>query len=162
MRIEIKKRRDARPVLTCVRPDGTRTWAELHPFQPVHDLTHYAVESVLGFDEAFFRLVASGWRITDFEEPHASERMRAQAHWAETIVGLLDRERGTERIHTPTEFEEALAAALEGQSAQPCRALTAGELAAIRALRSRLTAQWLALDAGSTLLVEFPAGKQVG
>ena len=55
--IELKKTKDGRPSLACVRPDGTRTWARVHPFLPTHDLTHGAVESVLGFDQAFFGLV---------------------------------------------------------------------------------------------------------
>ena len=57
--IEFKKTKDGRPSLACVRPDGTRTWARVHPFFPTHDLTHCAVESVLGFDQAFFGLVAA-------------------------------------------------------------------------------------------------------
>lgn len=29
--IELKKTKDGRPSLACVRPDGTRTWARVHP-----------------------------------------------------------------------------------------------------------------------------------
>jgi hypothetical protein len=38
---------NARPNLACVRGDGTRTRARVHPFFPVHDLTCCAVESSL-------------------------------------------------------------------------------------------------------------------
>jgi hypothetical protein len=48
--IQLKKGRDAPATLACVRDDGTRTWGKEHPFFPVHDLTHCAVESVLGLD----------------------------------------------------------------------------------------------------------------
>jgi len=56
MIIEIRKGRDGPPSLTCIRADGSRTWARMHPFFPLHDLTHLAVESVMGFDQAFFGL----------------------------------------------------------------------------------------------------------
>ncbi|MFM8779973.1 MAG: hypothetical protein ACKOFO_00550 [Gemmatimonadota bacterium] len=61
LRIEFKRTSDGRPSLACVREDGTRTWARVHPFLPTHDLTHCAVESVLGVDDAFFGLIALGW-----------------------------------------------------------------------------------------------------
>lgn len=51
MRVHIKKGRDGRPTLTCIRADGSRTWSRVHPFFPLHDLTHYAVESVLGLNQ---------------------------------------------------------------------------------------------------------------
>ena len=75
MFIQLKKGRDGPATLACVRADGTRTWGKEHPFFPVHDLTHCAVESVLGFDQAFFGLIAKGWDIDDFAKPRASRAM---------------------------------------------------------------------------------------
>ena len=72
MVIQLKKGRDGPATLACVRVDGTRTWGKEHPFFPVHDITHCAVESVLGYDQAFFGLIAAGWDIDDFEKPGAS------------------------------------------------------------------------------------------
>ena len=94
-RIRLKKGGDGPATLTLARPDGTRTWSRLHPFSPVHDLLHYAVETTLEFNEAFFGLLVSGWDIDTFGEPGAPARMPPQAMWAETIVGLLDQERGS-------------------------------------------------------------------
>jgi len=90
MRVEIKKGRDSRPTLVCVRADGSRTWSRVHPFFPLHDLTHYAVESVLGLTEAFFGLVASGWALEAFADRATRARLPAEAVWAEHVVGLLD------------------------------------------------------------------------
>jgi len=49
--IRIKKGADDRTALTCTRADGTTTWQRLEAgqarFFPHHDLTHYAVETVL-------------------------------------------------------------------------------------------------------------------
>jgi hypothetical protein len=156
MRIEIKNGKDSRPTLVCVRPDGTRTWAKLHSFFPLHDLTHCAVESVLGFDQAFFGLVASGWAIDDFSQRLASDRLPTEARWAESIVGLLDRETAAGALWQAPEFNALLALSLRGQDVLPFRALTDVELDAIRQFRNELHAQWLAVRPGDTLEVVFP------
>jgi hypothetical protein len=92
MLIHLKKGRDGPSTLACVRDDGSRTWGREHPFFPLHDLAHCIVESVLGFDEAFFGLIAAGWDIDDFAKPGASTKLPPQALLAEHIVGVLDRE----------------------------------------------------------------------
>lgn len=157
MKIELKKRKNGRPSLTCARGDGTRTWAQLHPFFPLHDLTHCAVESVLGFDQAFFGLVSSGWAIDDFSARGALARLPTQAHWAECIVGLLDRETAAGARWPATEFNQLLAASLQGQNVAPFRVLGDAELEKIRQLRDDLQARWIAVAPGETLEVMFPA-----
>src|SRR2546425_11960014 len=138
MVIQLKKGRDGPPNLTCVRTDGTRTWGKVHPFFPVHDLTHCAVETVLGLDQAFFGLIAAGWSIDDFGVREIRERMGPEALWAECIVGLFDRERGAGDTSTAQEFNETLAASLHGLRVPPFRPLTDGELTRVRELRDML------------------------
>lgn len=149
--------KDGPSTLACVRPDGTRTWARLHPFFPLHDLTHCVVESILGFESAFLGLVASGWALDDFGQQGASGRLPPEARWAEGIVGILDRERAAGRHCSAAEANELLAAGLQGQGVAGFRALTDGELEDIRRLRDELHARWLAVQPGETLVVEFPA-----
>ena len=52
--VRIKKSADGHTALTCIRPDGTSTWQRqegaVARFFPRHDLTHFAVESVLGLE----------------------------------------------------------------------------------------------------------------
>jgi hypothetical protein len=157
MNVELKKGAGGPPAITCVRADGTRTWGKLHPFLPVHDLTHLAVESVLGFKEAFFGLVASGWEIDEFAAPGASKRAPLEARWAESIVGLFDLERGTGRIWSARELDEALALSLQGQGVTGFRPIAESELADIRRLRSEFTARWDSLAPGDRLAITFPA-----
>lgn len=157
MIIELKKGREGPPTLTCVRGDGTRTWGKLHPFLPVHDLTHRAVESVFGFKEAFFGMVASGWEIDDFAVKGAARRFPLEARWAESMVGLFDLERGTGRIWSASEFNEALAASLSGQGVEPFRRVDEAELARVRELRGETQAQWESLAPGDKLALPFPA-----
>jgi hypothetical protein len=147
MIIQLKKGKDGPPTLACVRADGSRTWARVHPFFPAHDLTHCAVESVLGFGQAFFGLVAAGWEIDDFARPGAARRLSPEAVRAERIVGLLDLERASGRVYDVAEFD----AAAPGEPP-----LTTTQLVAIRALRDELHGRWLALAPGETLDLPFP------
>ena len=112
MVIQLKKGRDGPATLACVRADGSRTWGKEHPFFPVHDLTHCAVESVLGLDQAFFGLIATGWDIDDFAKPGASRRMPSEAIMAEHVVGVFDRERTLPAPLSASEFNETVVASL--------------------------------------------------
>lgn len=154
----LKKHPDGRTAFTLERADGSRTWQrqERHAaFFALHDLTHYAVESVLGLRQAFYGLVAQGWDFDDFVPPYPRGALNAEALWAETLVGLLDVERGTtspgETMMSAAEFNAQLRAKLaEARLAVPC-ALDEAQLAEIRARRAALVAEWQALPPGDTL-----------
>ncbi len=156
MVIELKKGRDGPSTLVCVRADGTRTWGKVARFFPVHDLTHCAVESVLGFHEAFFGLVESGWDVDEFATPGVAGRLPVEAGWAESIVGLLDLERGTGKEWSVPEFNEALVESLRGQGRTAFRPVGEDELMRTRALRDELQARWEELAPGGVLTVRFP------
>ena len=153
--VHLKTGRDGPSTLSCTRADGTSTWGKLHPFFPVHDLTHYAVESLLGLSHAFFGLIAAGWELDDFAGPGAAARLPAEALWAEHLVGLLDRERASGRLLSAVEVRETLSAALAGRAPQP--SIDEATLDAIRSLRDRLEQRWHALAPGDTLRLELPA-----
>src|SRR5947207_10613282 len=63
--IEFAKRKDGNTVLRCIRDDGSTSWQRVDDnqaaFFPLHDLTHYAVETELGFGQGFYGLIADGW-----------------------------------------------------------------------------------------------------
>lgn len=151
MLIQFKKGRDSRPTLTCVRNDGSRTWNQVHPFFPEHDMTHLAVERALRLREAFFGLVAAGWSLDRFAEPGMSKQLPADAILAEHLVGLLDRERAAGARWSAVEVTEALQASVPAGG----RPITEDQLARIRADRAEMFAAWEALPAGSTLDLEY-------
>lgn len=154
MKIQLKKGRDGRSTLACIRDDGSRTWARVHPLFPEHDPTHCAVESVLGFREAFFGLVASGWEIDAFTVKHL--KLPDEAMWAENIVGLLDLERSSGQLITASELNEELAVVLAKQQVPPFRAMTDEDLSNMRQLRGSLTSRWRRPPEGETLEIGFP------
>ncbi len=160
----LKKHADGRSAFTLERADGSRTWQrqERHAaFFAAHDLTHYAVETTLGLREAFYGLVAGGWDFDDFLPPYARGPLNAEALWAETLVGLLDVERGTATdgaaLMQASEFTAVLTEHLRAAGFAAPRALDEPTLAAIRARRDALLAEWAALPAGETLRLPFPA-----
>src|SRR5438093_13641388 len=108
MKIQITKRKDGGTVLKCVRADGSETWQKVEgrqaQFFPFHDLTHYAVESELGVRDAFFDLIAQGWSIDETGRKRAEGELPEGAHFAENLVGTLDRERASLTTWTAEEF----------------------------------------------------------
>lgn len=91
MRVQLTKRVGGGVVLNCIRADGTVTWqtqdGPLGLFFPYHDLTHYAVETVLGFRHAFYGLLADGRAIDDTGEKEARGRLPAEASSASMSWG---------------------------------------------------------------------------
>jgi hypothetical protein len=157
--IRLAKRLDG-ATLTCVRRDGSMTWQRQRggaaAFFPRHDLTHYAVESVLGYRRGFYGLVADGWNIGDFGAPWPRGPIPADADPAEIIVGLLDAERaslaGGGTRWTAAELSRQAAVFYDAQAldARP-PAVTDEQLLAIRTLLAELFARWDALAAGESL-----------
>ncbi len=82
-----------RDTLVCVRDDGTSTWSKLTDRFIYHDLTHYVVETTLGFREAFYGLIAQGWDIETFTavDPATGQRpqLPTEAIQAESFVVLF-------------------------------------------------------------------------
>src|SRR6266498_3214327 len=85
-----KGKKDKPPTLTCVRDDGTCTWQRSSEYFAHHDLIHYAVETGLGYREAFLGLVAAGKDLDAFGTRNGVKDVYTlQEGWAEALVGLL-------------------------------------------------------------------------
>ena len=163
--IRLAKHADGGATLTCVRADGSTTWQRQRgrqaAFFPRHDLTHYAVETVLGHRRGFYGLVASGWDVSDFGAPWPRGPLPADMDPSELLVGFLDAERaGVAAGGTPWTASDLTAQAAgyfatRGLAARPT--VTEAQLAAIRARMAELFARWDALDADGVLELEFGA-----
>ncbi|MFT5144402.1 MAG: hypothetical protein ACI80V_000603 [Rhodothermales bacterium] len=61
MNVSFTRKSDGSCVLRFDRADGSATWQRREgEFFALHDMTHYALETVLGLEWGFFGLVASG------------------------------------------------------------------------------------------------------
>jgi hypothetical protein len=156
----LKKKADGSAALSCRRADGSVTWQRQEGAQgrffPLHDLTHFAVETELGYAQGFFGLVAEGWDITDFGRPWPRGELPAEALLAELIVGFLDGERASGTRWSIEELR-ASAASYAVQSGRPVDlGVREMDLDRIRERRGQLFGQWAALGAGETLELRFP------
>ena len=152
MRVQITKKSDGSGVLRCVRDDGSVTWqkqTDRHAaYFALHDLTHFAVETTLGYRRGFFGLIAEGWDIEDTTGKGARGPLPPEAGEAEMIVGLFFAERAGGVIWTVDEFNEF--AAMRG-----ARLLTADEIARVKKKRSELFQQWSAVAPGAAIELQF-------
>jgi hypothetical protein len=147
MRIEILKQSDGAGVLRCTREDGSVTWQKQSRHAAhfaLHDLTHYAVETVLGYRRAFFGLIAEGWEVDDTTGNGARGALPAEALEVERIVGLFDAERASGSHWSAEEFNTSLP-----------RPLRDAEIQKVRDLRAALFGRWSAIAPGETLELTF-------
>ena len=161
MRIEFLRRPDGTTTLRCIRDDGSVTWQNQRAphhgaFFALHDLTHYAVETVLGFREGFYGLVAAGWDLEDTTGKGARGPLPAEAHTVEQLVGALDRERASPQPWSAADFNMLIReTAHRGRSGALARELTDTDLARVRARIGELSARWAALAPGDVLALTF-------
>ena len=150
MLVQLAKRKDGAGVLRCVRDDGSVTWqkqTERHAaYFALHDLTHFAVESVLGYGRGFFGLLREGWDFDDITGKGAKGLLPAEAGEVESIVGQFFVEQTSGARWTAEEFCDFLS-----------RKLTDEELARVRHRRSELFADWAAVESGCVLNLKFPS-----
>ena len=147
LHIEIVKQSDGAGVLRCTRQDGSVTWQRQvkHAVHfALHDLTHYAVETTLGYHRGFFGLIAGGWDLEDTTGKGARGALPAEAAEVEQIVGLFDSERGSGVLWTVDEFNEVAP-----------RTLTLAQIQSIRLRRADLFHKWFAIPPGEKLQLQF-------
>jgi len=157
--IRIKKKPGGSAALSCQRADGSVTWqrqdGRAGAFFPFHDLTHYAVETVLSRSRAFWGLVTDGWNLTDFGKPWPRGPLPIQALEAELVVGFLDQERAAGVEWSAADFNRNAATHFAQHGVQQHGIVTDDQLERIRAQRRDLFARWTTLPAGATLELRF-------
>ena len=165
LRILMTKRADGSAVLRCERADGSSSFQKQAgknaAFFPLHDLTHYAVESELGFRSGFYGLVADGWDIEDTTGKGARGKLPPEAVTVEHIVGSLDVERASRVPSSAEDFNAQAAMFAETRGLPAPRALTDEQLDRVRARMKELFYDWFALADGATLELTFDRRSRV-
>jgi hypothetical protein len=130
--IEFAKEKDGSAVLRCTRADGSVSWQKQQgkhaAFFPLHDLTHYAVETELGFRHGFYGLIAE-----------------------EYLVSAFSAERASGTVTTAAEFNDLAATFASTNEMPEPRKLSDEELGRVRSRFNELAIQWRRLAPGSKL-----------
>jgi hypothetical protein len=157
--LKFSKTKDGTPVLSITRRDGSVAWQKQRAFFPVHDLTHYAIETTLGLRQAFWGMMADGWEFSDFGTPWPRGPMPKleEASLAEVGAGWFD------RFAARLDPDGMGVADLNVHQAEYCaqhglpapRVITADEFARIRAMRGELALRWYALRPREAMELEF-------
>ncbi len=148
------KRRDGSVVTRFERADGTATWQRKHGpqarFFAMHDLTHYAVETTLGYRRGFYGLIAEGFDLHDTSAPWPREQDPV-----EVVVGFLDRERATGERWSAAQFNEdtALHYSVRGLSNPP--RLDDKILDQMREAAQEIWQRWAQLSEGDSMQLTF-------
>jgi hypothetical protein len=157
--IRFRKEPDGAVVQTCTRPDGSVTWQRLPAgkagFFPKHDLTHFALETVLGHRLGFYGLLAQGWGFADFSSDWPRGRIPVEADPSELLVGFLDAERIGGARWTAAEMNDHAARFFAELGASGPPVLTDDQLERIRARMHELFEQWDAVPPGRSLELSF-------
>lgn len=164
LRIHLKKNADGGSAQSCTRVDGSVTWQRLRgpaaAFFTRHDLTHVAVETVLGHRRGFYGLLAAGWDFADFTSKWPRGRIPENADPSELFVGLLDAEHATGIKWTAAEFNAYAERFFANLGARFRLPVTDEQLDQVRALRDELLARWQAVPPGEALELIFDPGRQ--
>jgi hypothetical protein len=160
LKIQFTKRADGGAVLKCIRSDGSTTWQRLDDkhaaFFPLHDLTHYAVETELGFRRGFYGLIGEGWDIADTTGKTARGPLPGETLEVEYLVSAFSAERAGGAHATAEEFNELAETFASAKGMASPRKLADEELARVRARFAELAVQWRAMPHGQTLELSFP------
>jgi hypothetical protein len=159
MTIQFMKRADGGVVLKCIRADGSTTWQRVDDkhaaFFPLHDLTHYAVETELGFRRGFYGLIAEGWEIAETTGKTARGALPGETLEVEYLVSALSAERAGGAIAGASEFNQLAATYADARGMPPPRQVSDEDLARVRLRFDELAIRWRALPAGGMLELLF-------
>ena len=158
--IRLTRRGDGAVVFELRRADGTTTWQKragpTAEFFAIHDLTHYAVETELGFHRAFYGLVSEGWDLSDFGTPWPRGPLPADALPTEVIVGCFDSARAAREPLTAEECNVSSARYFANAGMPSPVSVSDVELQRVRQRLSELVWRWNALPPRATLELYFP------
>jgi hypothetical protein len=142
-------------VIKYIRDNGTETWMYSDDFFVRHDLSHFAIESVMEYRMAFNGMLNGGMDVKDFEDREKRARLTItdEACYAENMSNLFL----TEILQG--EFEDFNAVQKQSFVAfnAPCQPITlsAEKITAIRNYLRQLLDQWNEMPFGETMELIF-------
>ena len=138
-----------------IRDDGSETWMASDDFFIRHDLSHYAIETILQFKTAFYGMIQNGMDIRDFEnkEKRKALLITAEAWYAENMANLFLMETKNGNFEDFNSISSQTLA--EMNLPFPALLLNEDDLNTIRNYLQQLLFQWNQLPTGDTLRLNF-------
>ncbi|MBI1780129.1 MAG: hypothetical protein HYR66_01985 [Sphingobacteriales bacterium] len=155
MTISFSKRSNKQHTLSCTRNDGSQTWMQVSDFFIVHDLTHYGVETILNYKNAFYGMLNNGINISDFEKPKQERTvvLSNEAIVTEHLVNLFAIEYNQGTLN---DFNSMLADSIQKENTHyKSPQLSREQLNSIRSAIKNYMMQWYELPDGESLTLNF-------
>ena len=121
----------------------------------MHDLTHFAVETELGFRHGFYGMIAEGWDIEETTGKTPRGPLPDEAIEVEYLVSAFSAERAGGTVSSAQEFNEYAAAFAQSKDMGAPRMFSDDDLERVRKRFHELQAAWRALPQGETMELDF-------
>ena len=155
MLIRITKNTNKLHILKYIRNNGTETWMYSDDFFIQHDLSHFALETILQYRTAFNGMINNGMNINDFEskEREASLNITDEAWYAENMANLFLLEIVQGEFEDFNQVQQQTFASCKHDF--PIITLTDSKIHATRNYLRHLLLQWKELLPNETLELTF-------
>jgi hypothetical protein len=146
-------KKQSRGRLTCQRPDGSVTTADVGPRLPHHDLAHYVVESHWRLRLGFYGHIARGRSLAELSDKDVIATLGPEAYLAEVLTRALQALSSGACLRG--QFAELVNAELRSRAIAPPAGLEADVAGKLLDRFRALLQRYEALEAGESLTLEF-------
>ncbi len=155
MQIQLTKNTGKSHVIRYIRDNGTQTWMYSDDFFVRHDLSHYALEKIMGYKTAFNGMINTGMDIRDFEnkEKRAAMRVTDEAWYAENMANFFLVEIAQGLFDDFNMVQQAALISFNRHS--PIITIPEEKISGIRSYLRELLENWKALPSGERLELSF-------
>ncbi len=153
--MQITKNTGKPHIIKYILDNGTVTWMYSDDFFVRHDLSHYAIESVMEYRTAFNGMLNGGMDIKDFEdkEKRAKITVTDEACYAENMSNLFLTEILQGEFEDFNTVQKESFVAFNTQC--PVMTLSDEKIRAIRNYLGQLLNQWNEMPFGNTMELTF-------
>ncbi len=155
MKIIFRKKIGSKNIISYQRPPFPNQWVEADYFLILHDLSHYAIETKLAYQSAFWGLIKSGIHPSVFENKEARDKILIsnEAWYAECLANLFLLELTQGELE---EFNEVFHQSLEQMNKNiPEMNLSADQINGIRDYYKQLVNAWKMLEPNKEMVLHF-------
>ena len=155
MKMLLKKYEQGPFVIKYRRDNGSETWMQADQYFVLHDLSHFAIETMLQYKSAFMGMLNNGMHIKDFEHREKRNKIKIseEAVNAENIANLFLMELQQGELE---DFNQTLRESFNPMKEQlnPVQ-LSPEQIDAVRNKFKQLVAEWNSTPPGGEMELEY-------